>query len=113
MPSLVPEVLTAHPIVDAVLGRHRDALPVYRNHVLRGLNYQGLLLGRPAPDPAALARAVHDPGIWTAGTFDYLALAADHAAACGVTDLDGVRLIRRGGAHALRHPTRPLPMPRW
>ena len=33
------EVVTAHPIVDAVLDRHRDALgddlPTYRNHVYR------------------------------------------------------------------------------
>ncbi|MEV6426560.1 hypothetical protein [Nocardia sp. NPDC051463] len=93
------KVRTSHPIVDAVLDRHcrklGDALPVYRNHVLRSLNYQQLLLGEPVPDTAALAWAAHDLGIWTAGTFDYLKPSADlvteHAAEFGIDDLDSAR----------------------
>ncbi len=75
--------VTAHPIVDAVLRRYEDALgadrPVYRNHVYRGLTYHQALFGGPLPDWAALAWAVHDLGIWTAGTFDYLEPSADLA----------------------------------
>ena len=87
------EVVTGHPIVDAVLDRHRDALgdalPTYRNHVYRCINYHQLLLGGSIPDVAALAWAAHDLGIWTAHTFDYLTasadLAAHHADEFGVT----------------------------
>jgi hypothetical protein len=43
----------------------------YRNHVYRGLTYHQLL-GAALPDAATLAWAVHDLGIWTAGSFDYL-----------------------------------------
>jgi hypothetical protein len=90
---------TSHPIVDAVLDRYRrelgDALPMYRNHVLRGLNYQQLLTGRPLPDAAALAWAVHDLGIWTAGTLDYLEPSADlvtaHAPEFGIGDIEHAR----------------------
>ncbi|WP_077099033.1 hypothetical protein [Mycobacterium terramassiliense] len=75
--------VTAHPIVDAVLRRHADALgadlAVYRNHVYRGLTYHQALCGAPLPDWAALAWAVHDLGIWTAGSFDYLGPSADLA----------------------------------
>ncbi|MDT5163318.1 MAG: hypothetical protein QOC88_212 [Mycobacterium sp.] len=80
-----PDIVTAHPIVDAVLDRHRDALggdrSAYRNHVYRCLSYHQLLLGFSITDVAALAWATHDLGIWTAGTFDYLAPSADLAAA--------------------------------
>lgn len=69
-------IVTAHPIVDGVLDEHRGVLgahlPAYRNHVYRGLNYQQLLLHAPVADAAALAWAVHDLGVWTANTFDYL-----------------------------------------
>ncbi|WP_019925826.1 hypothetical protein [Nocardia sp. BMG111209] len=93
------QVRTSHPIVDAVLDRYRreigESLPTYRNHVLRSLNYQQLLLGEPVPDAAALAWAVHDLGIWTAGTWDYLEPSADlveqHAADFGVDDIEGAR----------------------
>ncbi|MEU6581729.1 hypothetical protein [Nocardia sp. NPDC046763] len=92
-------VETSHPIVDAVLDQHRDAvgtqLPAYRNHVLRSLNYQSLLLGEPVSDAAALAWAIHDLGVWTAETWDYLEPSADladvHAAEFGITDIDAVR----------------------
>jgi hypothetical protein len=95
------EVITAHPIVDAVLDRHSDALgsdrSAYGNHVYRCLTYHGLLLGFPVPDGAALAWATHDLGIWTAGTFDYLTPSADLAAACadefGIADIDQLRAL--------------------
>ncbi|MBB5916390.1 hypothetical protein BJY24_005302 [Nocardia transvalensis] len=93
------QVRTSHPIVDAVLDRYRrelgEAFPVYRNHVLRGLNYHEVLLGEPVPDTAALAWAVHDLGIWTAGTWDYLAPSADlvgkHAEEFGIEDTERAR----------------------
>jgi hypothetical protein len=95
------KVVTSHPIVDAVLDRHRDALgddlPTYRNHVYRGINYHQLLLGAPLPDFAALAWAAHDLGIWTAGTFDYLTpsadLAAQHADEFGIADIDRLQTL--------------------
>lgn len=172
------KVVTSHPIIDAVLEQHRDALgshlPIYRNHVYRSLNYHQLLLGGPVPDTAALAWAVHDLGVWTANTLDYLMpsadLAAAHAAEFGITSIDEARTmviehhkLRRTGSrmidafraadladasrgllagriqrsnvravvdalpylgfhtflavglarHAIRHPTRPMPMLRW
>ncbi len=73
-------------------------MSTYRNHVYRCINYHQLLLGEPVPDVAALAWVDHDLGIWTAGTFDYLApsadLAAAHADEFGITDIDRLhRLI--------------------
>ncbi|MGV9662344.1 hypothetical protein ACWDUL_14965 [Nocardia niigatensis] len=93
------KVHTSHPIVDTVLDRHLGELgasfPVYRNHVLRCLNYQERLLGEPVPRTAALAWAVHDLAIWTAGTWDYLEPSADladvHAAEFGIADVAAVR----------------------
>ncbi|MGO8966229.1 hypothetical protein [Mycobacterium sp.] len=95
------EVVTAHPIVDAVLDRHRDALGddlhTYRNHVYRCINYHQLLLGASIPDFAALAWAAHDLGIWTARTFDYLTpsadLAARHAEEFGITEIDRLQTL--------------------
>lgn len=91
-------VRTEHPIVTAVLDRHRDDLgddlTTYRNHVLRCLNYHRALLDTPLPDAAVLAWAVHDLGIWTAGTFDYLApsaaLAEEYAAEFAISDQEAV-----------------------
>ncbi|MBO2454082.1 hypothetical protein J4573_43825 [Actinomadura barringtoniae] len=70
-------IQTRDPIIDDVLDVHRAAigpdLPTLRNHIYRSLNYQRLLLGTDRlPDSAALAWAVHDMGIWTDGTWDYL-----------------------------------------
>jgi hypothetical protein len=93
------KVVTSHPIIDGVLDQHSaalgDDLGTYRNHVYRCLNYHQLLLGDAVPDTAALAWAVHDLGIWTAKTFDYLSPSADlaalHATGFGITDIDDVR----------------------
>nr|WP_276044379.1 hypothetical protein [Mycobacterium cookii] len=72
-------------------------MPAYRNHVYRGITYQQLLLGFPIPDVAALAWAVHDLGIWTAHTFDYLGPSADlgaqYAAQFGVADVEQLRAL--------------------
>jgi hypothetical protein len=95
------EVATSHPIVDAVLDRHRDALgddlPTYRNHVYRCINYHQLLLDASIPDVAALAWAAHDLGIWTARTFDYLTpsadLAARYAGEFGIADIDRLQTL--------------------
>jgi len=95
------KVVTAHPIIDGVLDQHLaalgDDLGAYHNHVYRCLNYHQLLLGSPPPDTAALAWAVHDLGIWTADTFDYLSpsarLAATHATEFGITNVDEVRAM--------------------
>jgi len=95
------DVVTAHPIVDAVLDRHTDALgdgqAAYRNHVYRSITYHQLLLGVSIPDSAALAWATHDLGIWTAGTFDYLGPSADlaesYADEYGITDIDRLRAL--------------------
>jgi hypothetical protein len=93
--------VTTHPIVDAVLQRYKGALGgdygAYRNHVYRGLTYHQALLGAPLPDWAALAWAVHDLGIWTAGTFDYLGPSADLASTLanefGITELGHARTM--------------------
>ncbi|WP_292975035.1 hypothetical protein [Mycobacterium sp.] len=95
------DVVTAHPIVDAVLDRHSDALGDYRsayaNHVYRCITYHQLLLGFSVPDVAALAWATHDLGIWTASTWDYLGPSADLAEAYaeefGVTDIGQLRAL--------------------
>lgn len=108
-------VMTEHPVVDAVLGHHDELigadLPAYRNHVYRGLNYQLLLLGRDRPsNDIALAWAVHDLGIWTAGTFDYIAPSADlarqHAREAAVADLPLVLAMVE-----LHHKIRPVADP--
>ncbi|MGI5397043.1 hypothetical protein [Streptomyces sp. CA-251251] len=82
--------------VDVILQQHRIALGAdfhtYRHHVYRGLNYQLALLGWDRPSTTTqLAWAVHDLGMWKAGTFDYLGssagLARRHAPAKGRVDL--------------------------
>ncbi|MET9216650.1 MULTISPECIES: hypothetical protein [unclassified Nocardia] len=107
--------MQAHPVIDEVLARHRAALgpdeQTYRNHVYRCANYQRALLGGELPDAAALAWAVHDLGIWTAGTFDYLAPSAELgdelAAGFGITDPELVRTMVLEH-HGLRARTDPL-----
>lgn len=79
--------------LDAVLDQHADALggdfAAYRNHTYRVVNLCMALhpAGEPEMEKIALAAAFHDLGIWTAGTFDYLApsveLACQHLHAAG------------------------------
>lgn len=89
-------VVVENPIIDAVLDRYAVEVGTsctdYRNHLYRGMNYQLRLLRLAEPPPEiALAWAVHDIGIWTAGTWDYLApsvaLAERLAPDFGVTDI--------------------------
>jgi hypothetical protein len=106
--------VTTHPIVDAVLHRYGDALGgdygAYHNHVYRGLNYHQALWGAPVPDWAALAWAVHDLGIWTAGTFDYLGPSADLASTLadqfGITEVGDARttIVEHHKLRAARDP---------
>jgi hypothetical protein len=72
------EWLDEIPQLDELLAQHtaamgRDAVP-YRNHAYRVAN---LCIGFASNDPGtvhkvAIAAALHDMGIWTQGTFDYL-----------------------------------------
>jgi hypothetical protein len=82
-------VLTRIPLVDDVLNDHatalRDDFVGYRNHVYRVVNLCAEFTGRSELDKIAVAAVFHDLGIWTNGTFDYLApsiaLAHDYLAA--------------------------------
>ena len=72
------EWLTEIPQLDELLAQHaaamgRDAVP-YRNHAYRVAN---LCIGFSPRDPdtvhkIAIAAGLHDMGIWTNKTFDYL-----------------------------------------
>ncbi|MEU1985743.1 hypothetical protein [Nocardia sp. NPDC019395] len=91
------EVTVSHPIVDVVLDHYRPALGsqevLYRNHVYRCLNYQRMLFGE-IPDTAALAWAVHDLGIWTEETVDYLEPSAALAEQwCDCLDIDDAEVV--------------------
>ncbi|BDU16604.1 hypothetical protein [Lysobacter auxotrophicus] len=66
------------PSLDALLDRHADplgaAFNAYRNHAYRVLNFHCLLsTGDVDLEKLSIAVAYHDLGIWSAGTFDYLA----------------------------------------
>lgn len=64
-------VVTTNGLIDEVLARY-EVPGNYRNHVYRGLNYQLKLLGlEEVPNDIALAWALHDIGLFTAG-WDYL-----------------------------------------
>ena len=75
----MPEVINAIPTIDRVLDVHAAALGAdragYRNHTYRVANFCVALApqGRDELEKIAVATAFHDLGIWTAGTFDYLA----------------------------------------
>jgi len=66
-------------VLDEILEHHAQALGrdyhPYRNHAYRVANFCWCLLPGTVQDLYVLAVAVafHDLGIWTAGTFDYLA----------------------------------------
>ncbi len=81
------EIRTRFPVVDAVMERFSDALgrdrTGYFHHVVRLLNfYRALSPDGDCPDEVVVAGAFHDLGIWTAGTFDYLAPSVQQARAC-------------------------------
>jgi hypothetical protein len=70
-------LLTEIPTVDDVLADHATALGgdfvAYRNHVYRMVNLCVAIAGRGELEKIAVAAAFHDLGIWTDGTFDYIA----------------------------------------
>jgi len=78
MTGELPKILTEIPQLDELLAQHaavmgRDAAS-YRNHAYRVANLC-MTFARRDPDTVhkvAIAAALHDMGIWTAGTFDYL-----------------------------------------
>ncbi len=85
-------MLVNFPCLDDLLERHAEPLgtkfSAYRNHAYRVVNFHCLLSRDPVDlDKLAVAAAHHDLGIWTAGTFDYLApsiaMANDYLAATG------------------------------
>jgi hypothetical protein len=83
-PAPLGTIVTQHPVIDAVLATWHDALGKdasgYRGHVYRVFNLTRALAGTAADDEAiAVAAALHDLGIWSDGTFDYLAPSARRA----------------------------------
>jgi hypothetical protein len=70
-------LLTRIPIIDHVLNDYamalRDDFAGYRNHVYRIVNLCVAFVGRSELEKIAIAAAFHDLGIWTNGTFDYIA----------------------------------------
>jgi hypothetical protein len=72
-------VCTSFPLVDEVLSSFAKNLgpdfSAYRNHVVRVLNFLFAIAPafREAGEHVVVAAVFHDLGIWTDGTFDYLA----------------------------------------
>ena len=70
-------LLTRIPIIDDVLNDNATALREdflgYRNHVYRIVNLSVEIVGRKELEKIAVAAVFHDLGIWTNGTFDYIA----------------------------------------
>jgi len=70
-------LLTRIPTVDDVLNTHaialRDDFVAYRNHVYRIVNLCVAIVGQRELEKIAVAAVFHDLGIWTKGTFDYIA----------------------------------------
>jgi len=87
-------LVTSVPIIDEVLNDHamalRDDFVAYRNHVYRVVNLCVAIAGRSELEKIAVAAVFHDLGIWTKGTFDYIApsiaLSHDYTAAHGRQD---------------------------
>jgi len=87
-------LLTRIPTIDDVLNEHATALrgdfSGYRNHVYRIVNLCVAIAGRNELEKIAVAAVFHDLGIWTNGTFDYIApsvvLARDYLVARGCED---------------------------
>lgn len=95
--ALLDDVLEAH---RAVIGRDFQG---YRGHVYRTFNFALALAGSEVSEPQlAVAAAFHDLGIWTDGTFDYLAPSArravDYVASRGL-DVDAEELERAVSWH--------------
>ena len=71
------DLLTRIPTVDDVLSDHatvlRDDFVAYRNHVYRIVNLCVAFVGQTDLEKIAVAAVFHDLGIWTNGTFDYIA----------------------------------------
>jgi hypothetical protein len=71
------ELLSRIPIIDDVLDDHatalRDDFLAYRNHVYRIVNLCVAIRGPRDLEKLAIAAVFHDLGIWTSGTFDYIA----------------------------------------
>ena len=65
------------PTIDDVLDDHatalRDDFVAYRNHVYRIANLCVAIVGPGELEKIAVAAVFHDLGIWTNGTFDYIA----------------------------------------
>ena len=65
------------PTVDNVLNDHAkellDDFVAYRNHVYRIVNLCVAIAGQRDLEKIAVAAVFHDLGIWTNGTFDYIA----------------------------------------
>ena len=71
------DLLTRNPTIDDILNDHatalgEDFLP-YRNHVYRVLNLCVAIVGQSELEKIAVAAVFHDLGMWTNGTFDYIA----------------------------------------
>ena len=70
-------LLTRIPTIDEVLNAHatalRDDFVGYRNHVYRVANLCVAIAGPRELEKIAVAAVFHDLGIWTNGTFDYIA----------------------------------------
>src|SRR4029077_18895282 len=87
-------LLTCIPTVDDVLNDYATALGEdfsgYRNHVYRVVNLCVAIAGPSELEKIAVAAVFHDLGIWTKGTFDYIApsiaLSHDYTAAHGRQD---------------------------
>jgi hypothetical protein len=78
LPAAPAKLHTAHPVVDDVLAMWRETLgasfEAYRGHVYRLINFSCALTGDDAAsDTLAVAAVFHDLGIWSDGTFAYLA----------------------------------------
>ena len=75
----LPHATTAIPTIDGVLASHAPALGrdyvAYRNHAHRVAHLCAALAPpmEGSAEKIAVAAAFHDLGIWTAGTFDYIA----------------------------------------
>src|SRR5688572_2580549 len=70
-------LLTRIPTIDDVLSDHatvlREDFVAYRHHAYRVVNLCVAMVGRSEVEKIAVAAVFHDVGIWTNGTFDYIA----------------------------------------